>query len=755
MKGVLATGLSTLALLPTVLGGQILQTNGFSTCGGDSSIKVNNVDISFDRSTSAVTFDVSGSSKESQDVVATLIISAYGKQIYSDTFDPCASDTHVAQLCPVPAGTFSATGTQAIPSSYANEIPGIAYSIPDLDGTAQMVLKAKNGGQELACIQSGFDNGKTVSLPAVSYVAVAIAAGALALSAVGALATGSSPGSSTPSPGFVDVMQWFQGIAINGMYSVNYPMVYRSFAKNFAFSTGLIPWAGMQNSIDNFRAHTGGNLTQDSYAYLQNTTLVFPDNSTSQTTTNIARRAVDALLLTRDVITSVNGTGSSNGGTSKESHLVSGIEGYVELLTIPQANTFTTVLLVFAIVVAAIIVGILLFKVILEAWALFGSFPKSLTTFRKEYWRVLYQTITSLVLLLYGVWTLYCIFQFTHGDSWAAKLLAGLTLGAFTALLGWYTVRIYMLAKKFKRASGDSSSLYEDKNVWKNYRLFYENYKRGRWWLFMPAIVYMFAKGCLLAAADGHGLVQTIGQLVIEGLMLGLLFWSRPYNRKSGNWINIVIQIVRVCSVVCILVFVEELGIAQTTKTITGVILIAVQSALTVILAILIAVNSIITCCKENPHRKTRKANEKRFSSMNDLSKATLPSDSMLDDSERGYQAGDIPMEPRPYHSSPYGYEGAATLPTHQKNRLSGSTLAATGANPRYSLHREASDSQQGLMSGAAKFAGFGGGATNKGVYQTVSRTDTDAGSRDISPPSFMERGRQPTYPLRDHGYRG
>ena len=54
-------------------------------------------------------------------------------------------------------------------------------------------------------------------------------------------------------------------------------------------------------------------------------------------------------------------------------------------------------------------------------------------------------------------------------------------------------------------------------------------------------------------------------------------------------------------------VFVEKLGIAQSTKTITGVVLIAVQSVLTGVLAILITVNAIIMCCRENPHRKRRK----------------------------------------------------------------------------------------------------------------------------------------------------
>jgi len=588
-----------------------------------------------------------------------------------------------------------------------SQIPSIAYSVPDLDGGAQMVLKAKDG-QELACVQSGITNGKTVQVPAVSYVAAAVAAAALVVSLLGAAMSGSHPGSSTSSPSFSEVMWWFQGMAVNGMHSVPYPTIYRSFSKNFAFSTGLIPWAGMQKSIDSFRSHTGGNLTDASYQYLENSTLVFSDGSTTSTTTNVARRGLSLFL--RTVETTVNGTttgsaGNSTDGQSKESHFVDGIQAYVEQLTIPEANTFMTVLLIFAIVVAAIIVGVLLFKVILEAWALFGSFPKSLTTFRKEYWRIMFQTITSLIFLFYGVWTLYCIFQFTHGDSWAAKLLAGLTLGAFSLLLGLYTWRIWVVARRLKKLEGDSSALFDNKETWKKYKLFYENYKRSYWWLFIPSIVYMFAKGCVLAAGSGHGMFQTIGQLCIEALMLILLLWSRPYNRKSGNWINIIIQVVRVLSVVCILVFVEELGIAQTTQTITGVVLIAVQSALTGILAILIFINSIITCCKENPHRKQRKAAQKAMSH-------DLEGDAFL-------------MQPQPYSS----------LPSRHQKDLSGSTLgyepARTDPISRFGIRRE--ESREGLVSSAA---GMG-----KGGYRSLSQGRSEASG---SPPPFSRTPKLP-----------
>lgn len=477
-------------------------------------------------------------------------------------------------------------------------IPSIAFTVPDLDADATLTLTS-SAGSELACISATATNGKTVSVPSVKYIAAGVAAGALALSGLSALASSGAPGASTPSPNFGEVIGWFQTMATSGMYSVNYPKVYRSFTSNFASSTGLVPWTYVQTSIDNFRESTGGNLTEDSYTYLQSATLVYSAEGDANGTT-YTKRALESLLFSRDLFP------RDSNSTTSVNHLVSGIEAYAEKLSIPQANTFMTVLLVFSIILAAIAVGILLFKVILEAWAIFGNLPQSLSGFRKDYWGILARTITQLVLLLYGTWTLYCIYQFTEGDSWAAKLLAGLTLGIFTALLGFFTFRIWQLANRYKKLEGDTSALYENEETWRKYSLFYDNYKRGYWWVFVPAILYMFAKGVVIAAGNGHGLYQTGGQLVIEGLMLILLLWKRPFVEKRGNWINISISVVRVLSVVCILIFVEELGISQTASTVTGIVLIAVQASLTGILAILIAVNAIIICIRENPHRKRR-----------------------------------------------------------------------------------------------------------------------------------------------------
>jgi hypothetical protein len=424
----------------------------------------------------------------------------------------------------VPVGTFAASGTQAIPSQYASMIPAIAFSVPDIAAQATIELKTLDTGVDVACIESQVTNGKTTEIPAVSYVAAAVAGAAAVVGGFSALAGAAhgSSGAASSSPSFTETMTWFQGMALNGMMSVNYPPVYRQFSKNFAFSTGLIPWTAMQTSIDNFRAATGGNLTNDSVQYLHNATLVFADGSTEKLGKRSMSGFYDAILTARDVVTSVNSTsGTTENATEPTSTFeeeVAGIKAYVEELSVPQANTFMTVLLIVACVIAAIAVGVLAFKVLLETWALFGSFPKKLTGFRKHYWATMARLMVQLILALYGVWVLYCIFQFTHGDSWAAKLLAGLTLGIFTSVLAFFGFKIWSAARQLKQTEGDTSGLYEKKDNWLKYSMFYENYRKDFWWLFIPALLYMFAKGCVLAAADGSGLTQTVAQLIIECL---------------------------------------------------------------------------------------------------------------------------------------------------------------------------------------------------------------------------------------------
>ncbi|KXG50983.1 TRP-like family [Penicillium griseofulvum] len=643
-----------LAIVPQALAADTLSTNGFNLCMTNSAINVQKMDVTYTRSSGVVVFDVAGTNAKQQKVQAAITVTAYGNEIYSKEFDPCGDEIHVEQLCPVPKGTFKASGSMEVPAEYASQIPGIAFKIPDLDGQAKLVLKSKENNNNVACIESHLSNGHSAEVGAVKYVSAGIAAGALALSGVSALGSAGSVGTPSSSPGFGDVMGLFHSMATNGMLSVSYPPIYRSFSSNFLWSTGLIPWPGMLQSIDKFREATGGNLTTESYDYLKKASIARSSSSstnTTNTTSTNTKRSWDYTIefgemVPRSIEASADPSvtesssdskesGSSDSEESSSSSTVSDMKQLAQDLMVPSADIFMTVLLIFAIVIAVVVVGILLMKVVLELWALYGNFPNKLSDFRKDYWGLMARTITNMILVLYSIWVLYCVYQLRKGDSWAAKTLAAITLSIFTAVLLFFAVRIVYMARKYKKAEGDTSRLYEDKETWKKYSLFYDNYKKDFWWLFIPVMVYALVKGCIIAGGEGHGLFQSAGQLACEILLLGLLVWSRPYATKASMGINIAVQVVRVLSIVCVLVFVEELGLSQTTKTVTGVVLIVVQSTLTAVLAILIAVNAIINCCRENPHEKRRREAEKANRDLDDLTPLDARDSLLMDHPQR------------------------------------------------------------------------------------------------------------------------
>jgi len=209
-----------------------------------------------------------------------------------------------------------------------------------LDGSATLELIGPDN-QTVSCLTSTINNGKSTSSTAVTLATVGIAGAALILTGIASISSlaGAAGGTAGPNSGsahavdFADVVQWFQFIAYTGMYSVDYPPVYRSFAKNFAWSTGVVSWASMQNSIDTFRAKTGGNLTDMNYQYLENATLVYVAQPGDSVLSGLSKRDGNFGFPGGD-----SGSDNSTSSGAGQSQVVSGISAFVESLVIPSAK---------------------------------------------------------------------------------------------------------------------------------------------------------------------------------------------------------------------------------------------------------------------------------------------------------------------------------------------------------------------------------------------------------------------------------
>lgn len=96
-----ASSLLLLGSLPAaVLAADVIETDGFTTCGSNSDIQVTDMSLKFDKSTDIITFSFAGSNSVEQNVTAALTVTAYGSTVYTKTFNPCAAANYVEQLCP-------------------------------------------------------------------------------------------------------------------------------------------------------------------------------------------------------------------------------------------------------------------------------------------------------------------------------------------------------------------------------------------------------------------------------------------------------------------------------------------------------------------------------------------------------------------------------------------------------------------------------------------------------------------------------
>lgn len=105
------------ALTNTALAKDILGTSGFSSCqNGTATVKVEKVNIEYNKDNKAVIFDVSGTSTREQNVTASLSVTAFGSDIFSNSFNPCDSGTFVERLCPGKELTRRSPGVCKMPS---------------------------------------------------------------------------------------------------------------------------------------------------------------------------------------------------------------------------------------------------------------------------------------------------------------------------------------------------------------------------------------------------------------------------------------------------------------------------------------------------------------------------------------------------------------------------------------------------------------------------------------------------------------
>ncbi len=175
------------------------------------------------------------------------------------TIDLC--DQFGGALCPLPQYNFNGSEVLPLPSNLdvSSHVPGIAYKIPDLEAFAQLTLLDHNTGEVKACVQSTLSNGWSTHQTGVVWATAGVALLALISALIHSVRT---PEALAPFR-LVDLMSLYQVIGTSALLNLNYPVIYRSFASNFAWALGLVASgarSNIQHAINNMRHKTGGTI---------------------------------------------------------------------------------------------------------------------------------------------------------------------------------------------------------------------------------------------------------------------------------------------------------------------------------------------------------------------------------------------------------------------------------------------------------------------------------------------------------------
>lgn len=358
---------SRLALLTTILltfttftsAARVLKAASLNPCQGAKNTGFSatkfNVTFNPDSNPPKVDYDIEAVSTIQGKVTAQIQVIAYGFTIYNLTINPC-TQAGLEQLCPLKPGPLNPNSNSNLDRKTVDNIPGIAYAVPDLDGKVRVYVRNEAGAQ-IACVEADLSNGQTVEQNGVKWATAIIAGLGLLASAVTS-GLGHSNTAAHVAANAVSLFGLFQAQAMIGMSAVEMPPIVQSWTQNFQWSMGIIKIGFVQTICTWYQRATGG-TPSTIIANLGNVSVEVQRRSL-EVVRRIASRSYDSLmgstgLAKREAQSSV---------TSSE--VVKGITRVGFRAGIEPTNVFLTGLAFFVAFICLVAIGVAAFKGICE-----------------------------------------------------------------------------------------------------------------------------------------------------------------------------------------------------------------------------------------------------------------------------------------------------------------------------------------------------------------------------------------------------
>lgn len=578
---------------------RVLKASSLVTCMENSLLSASYFDVIFNPDDGSLHYTLDFTSEISDYIIADVDVYAYGFKIISRKIDLCSLNWK--QFCPLFPGSVEVDSIEYISKEYISQIPGIAYTVPDIDAFARVKIEDRNGTQ-LACIQAFFTNGKTVSQTGAKWATAVIAGLGLLTSAV-ASAFGNSNAASHISANAVSLFLYFQSVVVIAMQHVDeVPPIASAWAENLAWSMGLIRVSFMQKIFRWYVQATGGTPTLN----LTSTTINILVQRSVDYVGAVAKRGVELFKREKPLVLYGNANVLIFRGIKRIAY-----NARIELTSV-VCTGFT-----FFVLCAYVLIGlILIFKYGSELFIRAGWMKNHrFLDFRQNWKSILKRVLSRYIYIGFTQLIILSLWEFVQRDSPAVIVLAVLFLIFALGILLWTCFRVFSFARQsIQQHKNPAAILYGDQKFLDKYGYFYTMFNANKYWWGIVLLGHCLIKAIFIAFCQASGKTQAMVFWIVDMAYLGVLIHFKPYLNSPTNIVNILIQLVTTINSFLFVFYSNIFGQPAAVSSIMGWVFFILNAAFTVILLILTLVGCGYVLFSKNPDTRFKPARDDRTS---------------------------------------------------------------------------------------------------------------------------------------------
>ncbi|KAI5462428.1 hypothetical protein BGZ63DRAFT_355042 [Mariannaea sp. PMI_226] len=592
---VLAT-MVAVATNPVSADEKMLVSTSLNSCQADSGFTASLFNIVLTPGNNSAHVDVVVTSSIQGKVVFDVSGYAYGYRFMRQTVNPC--DMGLAGLCPMVAGKIPFQFNLKVSDDALKNVPGIAYSVPDLDATVKVYVNLTSTGESVACVEADVSNGKTVNLIGVKW-ATAIIAGLGLISSAIVSGLGHTNTAAHVACNALSLFGYFQAQAILGLTGVRLPPIVASWTQDFQWSMGIIRVSFMQSIFKWYQRATGG-TPSTIFDSISKVSVEVQKRSLSIAETGLSLFKRGAAMMPSGVQQLAK---RGNIQTDTGSYLVFGIQRVAFKARIESTNLFMTGLTFFCIFVVFTVMCIAAFKGICELLVKRKMMASDkFLEFRNGWLTVLKGILFRLTLIGFPQMAILCLWEFTQNDSPAEIVLAVFFFFGMAITLGWGAFKVIRIARRSVAMHRNPAYiLFSDPQALNKWGFLYVQFRASAYYFIVPVLVYTLIKAMFVAFAQKTPIAQAVGFIIIEAAALIGASVLRPWMDKSTNSFNIAICAINFINAVFLLIFTDVFGLPGIVIGVVGVILFVLNAAFALILLLMVMASTTFVFFRTNP----------------------------------------------------------------------------------------------------------------------------------------------------------